>query len=136
MIKIIKVADYTKRLKATIQATGKLGFTRETADEFNLTTDTRIAFARDDEHANALYMIVCNTHIDDSFAVNRGGKYFYLSTRRMFDAFGYDYVRFNIMFDLIHKPELDEQADGRVYLMVERKTVREDDPETDNSEQE
>ena len=42
----------------------------------------------------------------------------------MFDAFGYDYKRYNIMFDLVRISELDELLGGNVYKLNKRVLMR------------
>ena len=45
---------YTVRLKATIQSTGKLGFTADTMDQLKLTADCSVYLAPDDENKKVM----------------------------------------------------------------------------------
>lgn len=48
-IKILSVKDFASKLKATIQATGKLGFTEETAKAMSLSIDSYIQIGYEEE---------------------------------------------------------------------------------------
>ena len=81
-------------------------------------------FANDDEDDKALYLIISSSEDEDSFKVTKSGAYYYLPTSLMFDAFGYDYKRYNIMFDLVRISELDELLGGNVYKLNKRVLMR------------
>ena len=49
--------EFTVRLKATIQATGKLGFTQDTIDQLRLTSECSVFLAPDDENKKG----ICST---------------------------------------------------------------------------
>ena len=57
MISIIKTSDFNVKLKATIHSSGRLGFTADTAVNLNLSDDTFVKFAKDNENENELFMI-------------------------------------------------------------------------------
>lgn len=124
MIATIDITPYRQRLKATIQQTGRLGFTEATAKALALTRRAHVQFARDDEGDRALYMILREGQVDNSFRVMKAGQYFYLPTKRLFDAFGEDYVNKVVMFDLTPIAGLDTQLGGKVYKMVRRELPR------------
>ena len=124
MITILDIGQYKVKLKATIQQTGRLGFTADTADRLHLSEETYVQFARDDEGERTLYMVLHREPTGNSFRVMKSGKYFYLPTKQMFDAFGEDYERYNIMFDLVRTESLDAQLGGQVYKMSRRMKER------------
>ncbi len=124
MIRIIKTRDFNVKLKATIHSSGRLGFTSDTAVALSLSSASFARFANDDEDDKALYLIISSSEDEDSFKVTKSGAYYYLPTSLMFDAFGYDYKRYNIMFDLVRISELDELLGGRVYKLNKRILMR------------
>lgn len=122
-IKIISTRNFTKPLKVTIQSSGKLGFTHDTAEILKLESGKLIQFGRDDEK-NEMYLILTRDTPEDAFAVAKAGDYFYLPTTLMFDALGYNYRKFTYFFDLVRREDLDEQLRGEVYYMKERNNVK------------
>lgn len=124
MISIIRTRDFNVKLKATIHSSGRLGFTADTATALSLSSSSFAKFARDDEDDKSLYLIVTSTGDDDSFRVTKSGAYYYLPTTLMFESFGYDYKKFNIMFDLVRMSNLDELLGGHVYKLNKRVLMR------------
>ena len=122
-IKIISTRNFTKPLKVTIQSSGKLGFTHDTAEILKLESGKLIQFGRDDDK-NEMYLILARDTPEDAFAVAKAGDYFYLPTTLMFDALGYNYRKFTYFFDLVRRDDLDEQLRGEVYYMKERNNVK------------
>lgn len=124
MIKEIDIKSFNVKLKATIQATGRLGFTNETKEVLNLSEETYIKFARDDEGEKDFYMTLVREPNDNAFKVMKSGIYYYLSTQLMFDALGINYREKNIMFDLVRRADLDILLNGTVYRMCMRTSNR------------
>ena len=122
-INIIDTTQFSVKLKATIQATGKLGFTNETANCLNLQIGQAVNFAKDDE-TEELYLIIANEATANTLKVCKSGMYYYIQTKLMFDAFGYEYKKKTIIFDLTRKKDLDEYLNGKVYKMNKREIVR------------
>lgn len=116
---IISAKQFAKKLKATIQLTGRLGFTDETAKTLGFQSGKFARFAQDDENG-VLYLIINNEASDDAFPLKLSSKYYFIETRQMFDMLGYDYKNQNIMFDLVRKPSLDDVLQGQVYFMKQR----------------
>lgn len=69
MISIIKTSDFNVKLKATIHSSGRLGFTADTAVNLNLSDDTFVKFAKDNENENELFMIFVAEKDEDTFKV-------------------------------------------------------------------
>jgi len=122
-ISILSAKQFKGNLKATIQATGKLGFTSDTAKTLNLSSERHAKFAKDDE-SGTLYLIIINESNEDAFPIRESSGYYYASTARMFDMLGLDYVNMTIMFDLVRQATLDEPLQGEVYLMRKRQKQR------------
>lgn len=124
MITIIRTSEYNVKLKATIHSSGRLGFTADTADKLNLSGEVYVKFAKDDDNENELFMVLVSNEDEDSFKVVKSGKYYYLPTTAMFQSFGYDFKKYNIMFDLVRMSDYDNIVNGRVYKLNKRVNMR------------
>lgn len=118
-IKILSVKDFASKLKATIQATGKLGFTEETAKAMSLSIDSYIQIGYEEE-TDTFYMVLMPGPDPDAFKVCSAGTYFYLPTTSLFRAMGLDYETRSILFDLMREEGLDDELGGKVYKMSKR----------------
>lgn len=112
--------EFTVRLKATIQGTGKLGFTADTIEQLRLTSDCSVFLAPDDTDKKVMYMGVLRQRVDDAFPVLSSGKYLYLNTRQLFDALKLDYVKNVYIFDITRFAEGDEEMESECYKMTRR----------------
>lgn len=115
---------YTVRLKATIQSTGRLGFTQDTMEMLKLTPECSVYLAPDDSNKRIMYMSVLRERRDDAFHVLSAGKYVYLNTRQLFETLGIDFVNNVNFFDLARFEEGDTILDGECYKMVRRDRPR------------
>ena len=120
-IQILSAKNFAIKLKATIQASGRLGFTAETATALGLESGKFAKFAKDDENG-ALYLIINNERSEDAFEIRLTSGYYYVPTKVMFDALGFNYENGNIVFDLVRKSSLDDDLQGQVYFMKQRQT--------------
>jgi len=118
-ITILSAKQFAIKLKATIQASGRLGFTAETAAALDLKSGKFAKFAKDDENG-CLYLIIINEGSEDAFSIRESSGYFYVPTKVMFDTLGFDYENGNVMFDLVRQPSLDNDLQGQVYRMKQR----------------
>ena len=116
---ILSAKQFATKLKATIQASGRLGFTAETATTLDLKSGKFAKFAQDDQ-TKSLYLIIINEGSEDAFSIRETSGYFYVPTKVMFDTLGYDYENGNIMFDLVRQHSLDDDLQGQVYYMKQR----------------
>lgn len=117
---IYSARSYTAKLKVTVQSTGKLGFTAETAKALQLTPDTYIKIGRDDDQDGLLFMIVCNVPDDDGFKVCHTSGYYSLPTTLLFKELGVDYTGYTVIYDLVRESSLDIEVNGKVYRMDKR----------------
>ena len=124
-IRIINAKQFTTKLKATIQFSGRLGFTEDTANALDLSVGKFARFAQDDEK-NTLYLIIIDKASEDAFQIRLSSGYYYVPTKMMFDMLGFDYEHNTIMFDLIRQPSLDADLMGQAYLMKQRINKRKD----------
>lgn len=116
---VFSAKEFSAKLKVTIQETGKLGFTRDTADFFKLELKKYVKFAKDNEKGD-LYLILLDKGNPDAFEIKGVSGYYYVQTARLFDKLGMDYKNMVFMFDLIRQESLDYDLQGEVYLMKER----------------
>ena len=117
MTTILSAKDYEKKLKATIQRTGRLGFTDDTIEELGIKETVRVKFAQDDEDNSKLFLIMTDGKDEDAFKVIKAGSYYYLNTKLLFNSLGYDFKNNTIMFDLARNAQLDDELKGKVYNM-------------------
>lgn len=122
-INIISAKQFATKLKVTIQASGRLGFTDETSKALDLQSGKFAKFAQDNEKS-LLYLIIIKIGDEDAFPIRESSGYFYVPAKQMFDMLGFDYENNTIMFDLIRQPSLDDDLQGQVYLMKQRSNRR------------
>lgn len=122
-LKLLSAKDFYVRLKVTIQASGRLGFTETTAKKLELNTEKWVKFA-EDEDTEDMYLAVCNEKSDDAFPVKASGGYYYVFAKNLFDAKGLDYTHQTIIFDLTKSPDYDEFFGGSTYRMNKRVITR------------
>jgi len=118
---ILSAKKYNRRLKVTIQSSGKLGFTDETAKEFHLSEESSyIKFILDEDNPGDLYLSLSREYDEDAFKVCKAGKYYYLATALMFTEMGFNYKENTIIFDLSRDSRYDAEFGGEVYRMYKR----------------
>ena len=122
--KRIDAQQYTVRLKATIQSTGKLGFTYDTMEMLKLTPECSVYLNLDDSNKRVMYMGVLHERKEDAFPVLSAGKYVYLNTRQLFETLNIDFTNNVNIFDLTRFEEGDEVMEGECYKMVRRDRPR------------
>lgn len=120
---ILSAKNFAVKLKATIQMTGRLGFTESTAIHLKLDTYRYVKFALDDE-TEELFLCLSEESNVDSFKVRLSGKYYYVPTTSLFDKLGYDYKKKTIMFDLVRFSDYDNMMTGVVYKMCKRENIK------------
>lgn len=125
MIEILSAKKFQVKLKATIQASGRLGFTDETAKALRLNAGVPMKFARDAEK-DVLYLARLQEGDEDAFEVKKSGDYFYLATRTLFDTLGIDYRNHSVIFDFARADSLDELMGGEAYKLCKREKQRND----------
>ena len=106
-----------------VQASGRLGFTGETAIALNLKAGKFAKFAQDDEKG-ALYLVIIDKPDEDAFPIKVSSGYYYVPSKQMFDLLGFNYENNNIMFDLVRQATLDEDLQGQVFFMKQRTNRR------------
>ena len=121
--KIFSAKDFGRVLKATIQSTGRLGFSGETARVIKIDTETCFLIGKDDSVQSDLILVKIAEPNADAFKAKKSNDYFFLETTALFDMLGYDYKsNGNIFFDVTRYPSLDKELDGEVYIMNKRES--------------
>ena len=81
---IFNAKDYSLKLKATIQQTGKTGFNADAIEQLKIDENKAIVLAPDIEDKHVLYMAVVEADAcDHAFAVRKSGMYYYISTKQL-----------------------------------------------------
>ena len=120
MLKILSVKKFGTNLKATIQSTGKLGFSGATAVVLELASHTHVRFALEDETSGILYLAVMPGVDEDGFKLMQSGGYYSINTRPLFDALQVDYKNRTVIYDLQRDAAKDEEMGGKTYRMEPR----------------
>ena len=89
---VMSAKELSKKLKATVQKTGRLGFAQTTADELKLNESCSIKFYFDDERKDSPVLQLLNCKDGDAFSVLKSGDYYYLSTAALFDKHRFEFV--------------------------------------------
>ena len=124
-IQILSAKQFARKLKVTIQSSGRLGFTDETAKALDLPSGKYAKFAQDNEK-EILFLIINNEMDEDAFPIKESSGYYYVPAKMLFDMLGFDYENKTIMFDLVRQQTLDDDLNGQVYLMKRRVNKRKD----------
>lgn len=131
-MKILSAKQYNYKLKVTVQQTGKMGFSEETARVLSLTEDHGVKFFIEGE-PEQLHMAIMGAPDEDSFPIRKSGAYFYVPAQRLFDDLGVDYKTYTVFYDLVRSVAYDEEVGGQSYRMIirtiKKKKVNEDDIE-------
>lgn len=119
-ITILSAKQYGVKLKATIQATGKLGFTRDTGEVLKLNEKKGVVFGQDDQSKDTLYIILTTEKGEDAFGLLCSGGYYSVNAKPLFDALEYKYQEQTVTFDLTRSAEHDAELGGEVYKAKKR----------------
>ncbi|WP_423735210.1 hypothetical protein [Chitinophaga caseinilytica] len=113
-IKMYKLSELDKNLKATVHKTGKLGFTRDAAIKLNLQEkkSAYIGYNEEDPTDNSLYVSLSPEDKGD-FKIIKSGAYYYINTKVLFDNLKKDYSKKNIVYDIT-----EEEIDGTRYYKL------------------
>lgn len=119
-MQILSAKQYGSSLKATIQATGKLGFTKATSDTMALADKACVKFAVDDDPDKTMYIAACAEESEDGFKLLCSSEYYSVPTKALFDALGIDYQSQTVIFDLSRSAIHDAELGGDAYKMKMR----------------
>lgn len=120
--------ETSRKLKCTIQSSGKLGFTDATAKYLRLDKVQAVKFATDDNEKDRLYLINDVPASDaNAFKVCRAGTYYHVNAKCLFEDLNLDFKSNKIMFDLKREPKYE---DMKVYKMIKRTLPRKNKKQT------
>lgn len=120
-MKLLSFKRYGVKLKATIQATGKLGFPKGTSEILRFGERAYVQFFLGDNERD-LYMVVLDDFNADAFKVAASSGYYSINTAAIFNELNYDYKdrKKSFVFDLMRSSQLDTECGGEVYKMCLR----------------
>jgi len=117
---VLSAKKYNQKLKVTVQSTGKLGFSDETAKAMDLQSGTfYVKFVVEDETKD-MYLVLLDSPDEDAFKVCKAGEYYYLPTTQMFNDLKVDYKSNTVIYDLTRSDGYDNELCGSVYKMDSR----------------
>ena len=117
-MKLLSSKQYGINLKATVQSTGKLGFSGPTATALELSAGRYIRFAQDDD--DTLYLAVMEGMDEDGFKILQSGGYYNVTTKTLFETLGVDFKTQTVIYDLMRVASKDEAMEGKAYRMTPR----------------
>lgn len=127
-MKLLSVRDYSAKLRLTVQSTGKLCFTEETARTLAVVEKMPVRFSLDEEaDGGQLYMTIANEGDPDAFLVRKSGKTLYLPTSGLLEGLGIDYKSNTVSFQLVRAAGLDKELKGTTYQMNKVMSQRKED---------
>ena len=120
-LKYINAEDSERNAKATVHASGKLGFSSDAIEYLDITEGKAIQFAQNAEDVNDLnlYAVVHGSSQEGAFRLNKAGKYYYVNTRNMFDNLNIDYKHTKIIYDLVKI-----ENDGNQIIKMIRREIK------------
>lgn len=119
-MKILSSKQYGVNLKATVQSTGKLGFSGPTATALDLSAGGFIRFGQDDDADETLYLAVMNGVDEDGFKIMQSGGYYSVNTKTLFETLNVDYKSQTVIYDLQRDSSKDDDMGGQAYRMTPR----------------
>ena len=115
-MKILSAREFNCNLKVTVQQTGKMNFTDETAKALALTAKKGVKFFMEGE-PEQLHMAIVEEPDEDSFQIRKSGAYYYVPAQLLFDNLGVDYKTYTVIYNLVRCPAYDSEVGGRSYKM-------------------
>lgn len=133
---LLDATRLSKSAKATIQSSGRLGFSGEAIKLMELKENQTILILKDND-SNDLAAVVVEGEDKRGFFLKRSGTHCYLRMKNYFDQAGIDYKKRRVMFDIT---QLDETFENKPvfrfsYREIERGST-EDKAEQQNDQPE
>lgn len=118
--KVIDARKYSLHAKATVQQTGKLGFSSEAAIlmELKENAGNRIVFM--EIGSGDFSAVIFGNNEERGFKIFKGGEYYYLNLRQYFCASGLDYQNNRVIYDI---SATDSTFDGRTVYFFKRRML-------------
>lgn len=127
-LKFVTIVD-TSKYKATIQASGKLGFSSDCNDymDLNIREQFKIAFDVEGSKFTKIYLVDSKTP-DNAAKVYKAGVYYSLKLSEVFKKMGIDYSKFSYTF-FVEKSEEKYEGSDLFILTRDKTTPRKDGEE-------
>lgn len=124
-LKFFNAEEIEQNAKATIHASGKLGFSSDSVDFLKIGENTHINLAKneEDEDDENFYGIVIQKFEEGAFKVCKAGDYYYLNTKNLFDSLKIDYKGQKVIYDLL-KITIDENEIVKFQKRILKKKIK------------
>lgn len=118
-LKLHKAERYSRNVKATIQKSGRMGFSSAAIKLMGVDNNSHIGiFTNDNDPSDDnLYLMLTDKPQEGFFKVKKAGKYYALDARELFQTLGYDYKNYSIIFDVS-----EQKIDGRDMFVLNKRT--------------
>lgn len=119
---IRRATQFSVKLTARIQKTGRLGFGEKAADNMALEAGKFIALLSTDASQPITHIVVLNESNDEAFELKGSKTYPYIEAKQLFDYFNVPYTTKVCIYDFTRTPELDASSPiaGKVYKALLR----------------
>ncbi|QHS55716.1 hypothetical protein GWR56_09285 [Mucilaginibacter sp. 14171R-50] len=123
-LKIHNANQFERNVKATIQSTGKLGFSDGAIKKMKIESGKFLVIASNeaDENDENFYAWLENTDENGGFKINKGGQYYNANTKPLFDELKIDYKNQDnlVIYDIV-----DFDNDGNpIFKFIKRVRTR------------
>ena len=117
-IEFYKPLEILSNCKATIHVSGKLGLSQAAIELLNIkdNRNVKIGVNKDEKKEENLYLITQKESDEETFPVNKAGKYFYVNTKSLFDKLSLDYKNKKFIYDIV-EVEIEGQ---KMYKLIRR----------------
>lgn len=119
-LKQIEAEEDRGVVKATIQKSGRLGFSQAAILELALSSEKSISIFINDNFPtdSSLYIKINISQDEGAFTIKKAGEYYYLNTKTFFNKIGVDFNNpsITIIYDIV-----DIEIDGEQYFKLIRR---------------
>lgn len=105
--RIVNAQQMSRISKATVQKTGRLGFSSSATGMLGLSAEKTIILFEDDSNRD-LYLVVMDARDDRGFFVRAVGEYFYIYPKVLLDQRHVDYKNKHVSYEIT-------QLDGKFF---------------------
>lgn len=106
-VRIVNAQQMSRVSKATVQKTGRLGFSSSATKMLGLSTEKSVIIFEDDKNHD-LYLVVVDGQDERAFYVRSVGEYFYIYIKILLDQRHVDYKNKHVSYEIT-------QLDGEEY---------------------
>ena len=123
-IEFFESGDKYGPVKATVQRTGRLGFSAGAIKLLNINTDSLFKIGKkklegNETETQTLYLIPVEVEDEHTFKAVKAGVYYYLKIKRLLNQLNIDFRNENVIFDI---DEVNEN--GKCFYKLHRKKKR------------